>query len=62
MEGHRFKLGDKVRIHVGHNKGREGYIVGITSQTAGSDIIEVRLDPETWQTAKVAPGELHHAR
>ena len=62
MEGRKFKLGDKVRIHVGLNKGREGHIVGITSQTAGADIIEVRIDPEASRTTKVAPGELHHAQ
>jgi ribosomal protein L24 len=62
MEGHKFKLGDKVKIHAGQHTGRDGHIVGITSQPSGGDIIDVRLDPETWQAAKVTPAEIRHAQ
>ncbi len=62
MESRKFKLGDKVEIHVGHNKGRQGHVIGITRQESGSDIIEVRLDPETLRSARVTPYELRHAQ
>ena len=55
MEPHRFKLGDKVTIHSGQDRGRVGHIVGITSQDSGSAIIEVRVDPESLRSRESGP-------
>ena len=58
MDAQKFKLGDKVMVSNGQHKGREGYVIKITSQPFGSDVIELRLSPETAHPAKVTPRDL----
>jgi ribosomal protein L24 len=62
MERRRFKLGDKVEIRVGHEKGRLGHVVSIGANDGGQDVIEVRLLPERLRIAKLAPADLSHAQ
>jgi ribosomal protein L24 len=62
MERRKFKLGDKVEIRVGQEKGRLGHVVQITSQDSGEESIEVRLLPESIRTARVTPQDLSHVR